>query len=426
MIENHPKQEIYHLKILFGPLFGSDIMIAGDEVFFCVGGRTIDSRATIRDDNPAEFALERAAKALYIPYQDGQPNFRLRFVRHSKQAAHLSNTLSLTDFEAEFLSEDSHETRFVAFNSVCRVGEIAFAVKRQADDWNEAVLSYTAQPTCDEKGATNTPVAGSHCLVGDSTRRFAFKLGALVLIGIVAAGLAYWQVQRYVNTQKLASVNGVLTSAPVQNTILPGNDGKIYVLSASQDGVEWDRQALHKAALPEKIEVVTVGNERDRLEQRLDEMGIQFVTIRLDTPMRPVLVVASQMTPAARQHAKRCLKLLAPYATAIDVDVASVAEIEQQARNLLDQIGARYRQSSRPGGATFEVGSSIGDEQLAALRNLIRSFSRKWGVRCVDFKIALHTNWLKGKSYREGGDGYVLLDHASWYFPQPLEGAYSR
>lgn len=56
----------------------------------------------------------------------------------------------------------------------------------------------------------------------------------------------------------------------------------------------------------------------------------------------------------------------------------------------------------------------------------MRSFSHKWGTRRVDFKIALRTDWLKGKSYREGGDGYVLLDHASWYFPQPLEGAHSR
>jgi len=77
-----------------------------------------------------------------------------------------------------------------------------------------------------------------------------------------------------------------------------------------------------------------------------------------------------------------------------------------------------YRRLLRSNGATFEVVGALGDEDLAALRNLIVSFGRKWGTRRVDFKISLRTDGLKGKSYREGRDGYVLTDHASWYFPQ--------
>ncbi|WP_048813720.1 PrgH/EprH family type III secretion apparatus protein, partial [Burkholderia mallei] len=129
---------------------------------------------------------------------------------------------------------------------------------------------------------------------------------------------------------------------------------------------------------------------------------------------------------AARARAIGELRRAAPYVRDVRVIDASLGAIEQEARNALDKVGARYRLLARRGGATFEVASSFGDEELAALQNLMRSFGHKWGTRRVDFKIALRTDWLKGKSYREGGDGYVLLDHASWYFPQPLEGAHYR
>lgn len=420
--------EVLQLRILFGPLFGSDIAIPPGEIFFCVGEQVIDDRPAEHPENHAGHLLERAVDTLYIPHRAGAPNFRLRFPGVPTQAARIPETgeAARGDFEVDFLSADGCVTQCAAFNTVCRFGDIAFALRRQGEPWSEAVARYAPHAPSRSPDAAEPGAPGEPGDSGERASRFALKLGALLVVGVALAALAYWQVQRYVGAQKLASVNGVLAGAPAPNAILPGDDGRIYVLSASQDGAEWDREALLKAALPEEIEVAVIGAERQRIERRLDEAGIDFVTVRLDTPERPELILTGAAPVADRARAIGELRRAAPYVRDVRVIDASLGAIEQEARNALDKAGARYRLLARRGGATFEVATSFGDEELAALQNLMRSFSHKWGTRRVDFKIALRTDWLKGKSYREGGDGYVLLDHASWYFPQPLEGAHSR
>lgn len=420
--------EALQLRILFGPLFGSDIAIPSGEVFFCVGEQVIDDRPAEHPENRAGHLLERAVDTLYIPHRAGAPNFRLRFPGAPTQAARTAETGEAApgDFEVDFLSADGCVTQRAAFNTVCRFGDLAFALRRQREPWSEAVMHYAPHAPSRAADAAEPGAPGEPGDGGERASRFALKLGALLVAGVALAALAYWQVQRYVGAQKLASVNGVLVGAPVPNAILPGDDGRIYVLSASQDGAEWDREALLKAALPEKIEVAVIGAERQRVERRLDEAGVDFVTVRLDAPEHPELILTGAAPAAARARAIGELRRAAPYVRDVRVIDASLGAIEQEARNALDKVGARYRLLARRGGATFEVASSFGDEELAALQNLMRSFGHKWGTRRVDFKIALRTDWLKGKSYREGGDGYVLLDHASWYFPQPLEGAHYR
>ncbi|WP_063534662.1 PrgH/EprH family type III secretion apparatus protein [Burkholderia sp. MSMB1589WGS] len=420
-----PGHESLQLRILFGPLFGSDIAIPSGELFFCVGEHVVDDRPAGKPENRADHFLEHAVDTLYIPHRAGSPNFRLRFPRLPGRATQIAETgdAARGDFEVDFLSADGCVTQYAAFNTVCRAGDVAFAVKRQGDGWSDAVVHYAPQP---EPHALRPRASDAAAEPPERISRFALKLGAVLVAGGALAALAYWQVQRYAGAQKLASVNGVLAGAPARNAILPGDDGRIYVLSASQDGAEWDREALLKAALPERVEVAVIGAERRRIEGRLDEAGIDFVTVRLDAPERPELIVTDRLPAAARERAVRELRRAAPYVQDVRVIDASLGAIEQEARNALDKVGARYRLLARQGGATFEVATSFGDEELAALQNLMRSFGHKWGTRRVDFKIALRTDWLKGKSYREGGDGYVLLDHASWYFPQPLEGAHFR
>ncbi|WP_038788952.1 PrgH/EprH family type III secretion apparatus protein, partial [Burkholderia pseudomallei] len=399
MNESYSGCGILQLRILFGPLFGSDIAIPSQEVFFCVGEQVIDDRPAEHPENRAGHLLERAVDTLYIPHRSDSPNFRLRFPPLSSGRATQSTETDAAahfDFEVDFLSADGCVTQPAAFNTICRAGDVAFAVKHEDDDWSDAVAHYAPQPDPQPPDATAGP--------GDRTSRFALKLGALLVAGATLAALTYWQVQRYVGAQKLASVNGVLVGAPARNTILPGDDGRVYVLSASQDGAEWDREALLKAALPEKVEVAAIDTERRRIEGQLDEAGIDFVTVRLDVPARPELIVTDRLPAAARDRAVRELRRAAPYAQEVRMIDARLGAIKQEARNALDKVGARYRLLTRRDGATFEVVTSFGDEELAALQNLMRSFGHKWGTRRVDFKIALRTDWLKGKSYREGSD----------------------
>ncbi|ONC26355.1 hypothetical protein AQ914_04550 [Burkholderia pseudomallei] len=99
------------------------------------------------------------------------------------------------------------------------------------------------------------------------------------------------------------------------------------------------------------------------------------------------------------------------------------ATIDSDARALLATAGCPYRRVARANGATYQITGALSDETLASLQALVMQFSHKWGTRSIDFRVEMRTDWLKGKSYQDGSDGYVLLDPASWYFPQPLTGA---
>jgi type III secretion system PrgH/EprH family protein len=430
MITSTPGHEIRHLRILFGPLFGADLTLASPEVFFCVGDNTA-SDGSANEEN-AEHSLHHALGTLYIPFRADSPNFRVRFLTDAdtesdevnNEVDDDSNDNSIADFEVDFLSTDSGETRREHFNTICRYGDIVFAVKRETDAWSDEVSSYTqksafhdalANPQADEPVAVDS---------GDSKVRLAVKVAVVLLLGAAVMGFTYWEVQQYIRTQKVASVASLLARAPARNSVLPGHDGKIHVLGESQDNVEWDKQVLLKAAPTDKIEVASLASERERLEHQLDTEGIDFVTVRMEQPDQPVLVLSAAVPVKARDHAARSLQQAAPYATHVQVLPVSIAAIEQEARAALAKSGVRYRRLGRRNGATFEVAEALNDGELASLQDLVLQFSRKWGTRRVDFKVAMRTDWLKGKSYREGGEGYVLLDHASWYFPQPLKGTH--
>lgn len=415
------KQGSAQFRILFGPLFGLDISVPGDEIFFRVGEGVSDDADSTGFDTGGDHYLSRAIKTLYIPYRAGLPNFRLRFAQQVSSSRH--------DFEVDVFSAQGGETQCAAFNTICRFGEIVFAVKRHAEAWSDEVLRYTPPVV----SVTARPEMDKAAMPRSSPLRWALVLGTLL---ILCTGLAYWRMQHPirsvehlarsvphpVNTQTLDSVRDGLASSPVHNVILPASDGRTYVLSPSQDDAEWDRQALLKAGLTDRVEVATLAAEQQRLMRRLDEAGIDFLTLRLDVPEHPELVVSGTLPLTTRESAVSALRDSAPYARDIRTVTTNIDTIDLEARNALERVGARYRVVARPGGATFVVTSSFGDEELAALQNLLSSFNHKWGTRRVDFKIALRPDWLKGKSYLGGEDGFVLLDPASWYFPQPLKG----
>ena len=422
-VDTRAKYEPVDLRILFGPLFGVDITLPESETFFCVGAILADNLQNSElHGRTAEHVLSRAINTLYIPSQIDPINFRLRLARKIPDIDKKSITV---DYEVDFVCADGSETRSGSFNSVFRFGDIAFALKHRDEEWSRLVTAYvpvhaleTTRPLTTQAGTSPTTRTRR------GTRRLAAKIGIALVTSGGLAGLAYWQIERHLGTQRVANVDNAQARGQRDNAILARADGGIHVLAASRDGAGWDRQALSKVALPAPVQVAAVMAERQRLERVLDTAGIDFITVRLDTPARPVLVLNGAPSRLADDIAVRALRLAAPYAREVEVISSDLRNVEQQARNALNRAGVRYRRLAQSNGATFEGAGALGDEDLATLRNLIASFSREWGTRRIDFKVSLRTDWLKGKPYWQGNNGYVLIDHASWYFPPSyIQGA---
>lgn len=420
------KDRTFNFRILFGPLFGTDLLIAGAEVFFYVGDNTIENAANAGESTPAQasHALAHANNTLYIPYRADQPNFRLRIGKTSGNGNDTQDrepSLGSTgdgDFEVDFLHPDTSETQSGTFNAVCRHGDIAFAIKREDEAWSETVLTYA------QAASSNTIVALRDSASGTRGAWLPKVLAVCSVTLLIGGGavLGLRVLRHHTDAQRVANISELLAPAPAPNVILNGASGEVYVLSASQDGAEWDRQVLLKAAPPERVQVATLDGERQRLESSLDKAGADFITVRLANPARPTLVVRANVSPESRDAAVHEVQRAAPYAAQVQVTYANVETMLREARNGLDKVGVPYRQIARPNGTTFQVADSLGDEELSAVRNLIVSYGQKWGARCVNFKVELRTDWLKDKSYREGQNGYVLLQRNTWYFSNLIAG----
>lgn len=415
-----------HCKILFGPMLGTELLLPGGRDYFLCIGKAAHCDAP--QGTQIDHSLLHAINTLYIPHHEDGPNIRLHLEPEAKGWTAAEEKEAATspqeefDFIAEVFSDDEVKRHHSHFNTVCQFGEIAFAIKRVDDSWSDEVVQYL--PRLPKKPSGPPSEARPATASGKSRWVFSAKLVCLLVLGGSLAGTAYWQIGQYIRNQKIASLSKQLEGSPGRNHILPGKDGAIYVLNESDDGMEWIKQALLKAPPLGNIRVLAMAREQQRLEALLSKQNISFYTVRLEQPDMPEVLLAS-WNPADGQDAtvQKALTAAAPYAQQIRLVHIAPGTAEQEARQALETLAINYRRTSDSHASTFEIQGAISDEELVSLRKLIRQFSRKWGTRRIKFNIVMRTDWLKGKSYQDGKGGYVLINPAYWYFPQPLKGA---
>jgi type III secretion system PrgH/EprH family protein len=405
-------------------MFGTDILVLEKEIVFCIGG---DEMFPDLGANDTPHAFSQALNTFYIPWLGDSPNVRIRFehLRVDDDARKEKTEETPTDFTLEVLLEDGSEHKEGKYNTVCRSGSIAFAVKRRNDDWSDEVVGYTRQPSVEPTSSMSTIELERDQAEGRA--RSLLRKGwinvtaicGLPLLGIAVTALAWWLLVKQGRDQRSEALTMLLAPAPTPNYIVPRGD-VINVFNATRDGAQWDRQVLLKAPHDYAVRVTSIGEERQRVEAQLDAARVPFVTVRMTDPSRPTLVMFDGATDEQKRLALRIAGEAMPYSSAISsIDVA-LGSLDEEAQALLSTAGCPFRRTSRQGGATYLITGALSDESLASLQRLVYQFGQKWGTHCIEFRVQMRTDWLKGKTYRDGSDGYVLLDPASWYFPQPL------
>ena len=79
-----------------------------------------------------------------------------------------------------------------------------------------------------------------------------------------------------------------------------------------------------------------------------------------------------------------------------------------------------FRRHNHPDSVTFVIEGSLDDGELQRARQFVDGYYRQWGSRYVQFATELKDDWLKGKSFKYGNQGYVKMETGHWYFPKPL------
>jgi len=380
---------VFSVKILSGPMYGVDITLPDEDVFF------IAAPAGEAVDENAEHVAGRASNTLFIPAGRTAPNFKLC----------LSSAKAL---EAQVFYERGAECGFeqvaLLLNQPLQLGEVWLAVKPQADAWSDAVLSFIAGESAVSPNAK--PMT--------KRRLLSFALLPLgLLLAVAAWGGGVFESRPL---RGLAE-----TIAPVAAEIMTGNDGLNYVVvGAARDVGVASRAIVRRGTEMQSVRVVSQAGEQRRLAHLLDQASIAFVTLRLDEPRKPVLLLSdTHIAFNDKAHLDEIRELLckwAPYAEEVDIHFVAESQLQQRGRELLASAAVRYEERREGNAHVFVIRQALDDRQIAEMNNALSSFRRLWGDRHVRFFMSFDENPLHGKTFRSGTAGYLLEQDRHWIY----------
>jgi type III secretion system PrgH/EprH family protein len=166
--------------------------------------------------------------------------------------------------------------------------------------------------------------------------------------------------------------------------------------------------------------------ERQRLEQWLvdHDPRLAWHFLDLKDPSVPRLLLSAQrnlLTPDKQARLVDALLAAAPYARDVVVQMQDDILLADLAQGGLHRLSLAYSRVEHADSVTFAIEGNLQDSELAAARQYVERFYRQWGDRYVHFTVELKDDWLKGKSFQTGPQGYVKTGSSSWLFLKQTE-----
>ena len=377
------------LRIFNGLLQGCEFTLTQPRTLFVVG-----SAEYLRDNQQP---LCVPSDALYIPLEQGGCNFEV-----------LISDTSISGVTLRILSEPNVQERLCNKQTLEHVGGLRFALRPAAEPWDAALLG-----TLDEA----LPAA-----TGNGARPAPIWLGVFAGLAALAVVTGGWYVSR---PNPVTDIHALVDGSSADFTVLQGRDHTLYAFASSERDASWGRHVLERSHYKPATKVLNPLDEQKRLQQLVvrAEPGLAWHGIDLSDPAQPRLLISNQrnlLTPTLQQRLTNLLREAAPYARDVEILGRDDQQLSGAAEQGLKRLGLPYSKTVQADSVTFTLQGALQDAELQAAREYISGFTRQWGDRYVHFVVELHDDWLKGKSFQYGPQGYVKMAPASWYFPKPI------
>lgn len=378
------------IRIFNGSLQGAEFILSQPRTLFVVGPQNTFCHDAQSPSMPPD--------ALYIPVEEGGQNFEVIIDDDTPDGL----TIRLPD-------TSTCEELFCTAQTIEQVGFLRIAVRPVDDTWAPGFLSGAEQDN------TQSPVP---------RRVPTFPWWTASLLGILMIGCmagAGWMSR----SSAVDDVQHLIKGAISESAVLPGRDHQLYVFAQSERDAQWERQVFERNPQASRVQVLTASQESLRLGKliRQSDPDLAWHRIDLSSPSEPRLLVSTQrtlLTPTLEQRLRDKLLEAAPYALSVLIEGLDDEFVAANAESGLKQLAVPYqRLAAGADNLTFTLQGSLGDAQLEAARRYIADFYRQWGDRYVHFAVELKDDWLKGKSFQYGPEGYVKMTPSSWYFSQP-------
>lgn len=379
------------IRLLNSPLCGCEFLLSPGRTLFVVGERS----SLVTHDNIPELPRD----TLFIPLEQGGVNFEVLFEDPRPECVTLR--------ELSVGEENAHENKAV-FNHVLHIGALAFALRSEDLPWSPEILKYPkVEPSKETKSQQRyTPTV------------VALAIASLLLI---AGGGLLWN-----NPQQQANELGKLLGNEEQRfQVLSGRNKIFYVVAANERDASWAQQVIARGDNNEPAKVISPERENARVANWLasNYPDLAYYRLQIDDPRQPQLWVSRQrsmMSNVALQTLSKRLTTFLPYADRVNIASMDDTAAVRQAETELKRQALPYSRSDQTDGVTFVIRGSLGDGELLRARRLVDDYYRQWGGRYVRFAIELNDDWLKGRSFQYGDQGYVKMSPGHWYFPNPL------
>ncbi|QND85697.1 MxiG protein [Chromobacterium vaccinii] len=392
--DNHPFEPAAIVaRLLNSPLRGCEFLLRPGRTLFLVGPG--DALADPRQ------LPELPGDTLYVPLDQDGINFEIL----------VDDAATIRELGSDEVAEYPAD-----FNQVLRIGGLELALRPQQLAWLPEILSHpkgaalSAAPAPDRRRARWWPL-------------LALTL-AVVATGAALLGGAYdsWSDTPQRQTEQLAALLG---RDAQRFQILPGHDGQLYVVANNERDRNWAQQALLRGDFSRPPQVIGPRQENDRLARWLADKHpeLAYFRLQLRDPRHPQLWISQQRAMLIAPDKLRLNAQLAeqlPYADQVELVAMDDAAAASEAEAGLARLALPFRRDNHPDSVTFVISGTLEDGELQRARQFIDGYYRQWGSRYVQFAIELKDDWLKGKSFMNGSQGYVKMDAGHWYFPKPL------
>ncbi|CAI1904961.1 type III secretion system needle complex protein PrgH [Serratia quinivorans] len=410
---NNDEIQLYTLKIAFGPLTGTELVIKpGDTTIIA----TPDEKY-----NLVQGANEGEATIIHLPTDDGDWELHLSLPQYMSEIS--TDTKNIVDgdtddsmqYYAELFNGKQHIQRQpIVFQQLMFPDGLPIMLKPLSEDW--LFTSHLLPTVQSDKKETEVELETEDTVPARSRPRLFSTLALILLMG--ALGISYWGYNTLQeDARQVKTLSGLLQGTTSPLVIYNIDPGKNVILVPTQRDVDWVTQRLVSEQYNQNTRVKLIADEEKTSAAILIAMKIPVLKVDLSNPYIPkVRILGSTTSKTQQQKIIEQIKLQHPYAKDIIVSSYSQQALLQEAIYGVKKSDAPYSIVQSGKKRIVTVKGELNDKQIQAISNFASNFHKKWGEEYVQISVSLNTNYLAGKSFFDTKNGYVLLNNNHWYF----------
>jgi type III secretion system PrgH/EprH family protein len=299
----------------------------------------------------------------------------------------------------------------IAANVPITVGPLIFALRNVDEDWSAEILAFQ-----NEQVTAPIPVR--------TVKRKLWRIVAVAALAVAIISVLLLMAKGDYQQREIVALSNQLSGESGKFNILSGRNGALYALASDERDAAWGRQSLVRSKPAQPVVIATFNEEIQRVDRwlRLKYPTLKMLQFRLAQPAEPVLVLSrqrSKLSESAMLTLQKELLEHIPYAQQVRFEYLDDSAVANDAEEGVKKLAVRYTRRDNADSVTFIITGALDDGERQRIRLFVEDFLQRWNGHYIQFAVELKEDWLKGKSFKYGPQGYIKMTPGHWYFQQP-------